>query len=95
MNWEKLKEEVEILVHTWPQRAAQARHAIAQIEAGLQELAKVGYSYEPVIKGIQQAVEEPQAETLSIAQAIDHVRGKPLLNPSMVEHESSTSYKSD
>lgn len=86
MNWQKLKSEVELLLQTAPQRAAQASHAIQQIEAGFAELAKVGYSFEPQVKGLVAAVEEqqptPQTRPMSIDDAMAVVK-RPQ-NPSMV-----------
>lgn len=97
MNWKLLKQEIETLVRTFPQRAARAKHAISQIEAGLAELAAVGYSYEPVLKETLAAIEDTAEQvpatdgTLSVDKAMEQVSGQ----PSMVVSESSAVHQSN
>ncbi len=73
-TWADLKEFAENQLSRDPQRATLALRAIQSVEEGLRHLASIGWRFEP---GHGELPAEPSnlSRTLTVAEAVGHVRG--------------------
>lgn len=80
MKWSEVKDKIEAQMSVDPQRATLARRAVAAVEEGLTHLAQIGHGFELVPSGTlaDLVTRISRMETLSVAEAVSKVKGKPV-----------------
>ncbi len=80
MKWSEIKAQIDLQMGVDPQRATLARRAVESVEAGLTHLASIGHGFEIIPSGTlaDLTTRISTLETLSVAEATEHVRGKRL-----------------